>query len=194
MKTIRDMCIFAKQNLVTNPPFSNLDIVSCRNVLIYFKPEMQKKIIPIFHYSIKPGGFLILGVSESVGTFKNLFTPFNGKKGPIYTRKSGPTKIKFGTELSFELLGKGGLKKPSTPEKPLVVVQREVDQVLMDKYVPPSIVVDEDMNIVLFRGDTGPFLSHMPGEASFNLTKVVRSELNWKYKPLFFRLGNKERK
>ncbi len=186
IKALRDMCIFAKQDLVTDPPFSNLDVVSCRNVLIYFKPELQKKILPIFHYALKPRGFLILGVSESIGTFEDMFAPFDGKKGPVYTRKIGPTKITFGTEPSFELLGRGGLKKPPTTEKPLVVVQKEVDQILMGRYVPPSVVIDDDMNIILFRGDTGPYLSHMPGAASFNLTKVIRSELRLEVQTSFY--------
>ena len=162
-----------------------MDIVSCRNVLIYFKPELQKRILPIFHYALKSNGYLILGVSESAGNLEELFTPLDGKKAPIYLRKFGPTKITFGTEPTFEVTGKGEIRKPVS-ERPLVSVQKEADQFMMGKYVPPSIVVDEDMSILLFRGDTGPFLSHTPGEASFNLTKVIRNELRLDVQTSFY--------
>jgi PAS domain S-box-containing protein len=186
IKPLRDMCIFARQDLVTDPPFSNLDMVSCRNVMIYFKPEVQKKILPIFHYALKPRGFLILGVSESIGPFGHLFAPVDGKRGPVYIRKLGPTKITFSTEPSFELVGRIGAKTLPTPEKPLAVVKREVDHILMAKYLPSSVIIDADMNIILFRGDMGPFLSPMPGEASLNLTKVVRSELRVEAQTAFY--------
>jgi two-component system, chemotaxis family, CheB/CheR fusion protein len=182
---LRDMCIFAKQDLTTDPPFSNLDIVSCRNVLIYFKPELQKRILPIFHYALKPYGYLVLGISESIGNLEDLFSTVDGKRAPIYIRKLGPTKITFGTEPTFDVISRGETKKPIS-ERPLVSVQKETDQYMMSRYVPPSVVVDEDMNILLFRGDTGPFLNHMPGEASFNLTKVVRNELKLDVQTSFY--------
>jgi two-component system CheB/CheR fusion protein len=93
-KSIRDMCIFAKQDLTRDPPFSNLDIVSCRNVLIYFKPQIQRRIIPLFHFALKPGGFLLLGKSESIGGFNELFAPMN--KGIVYTKRSAASKVNFG--------------------------------------------------------------------------------------------------
>src|SRR5262249_45933255 len=85
-KPVRDMCIFAKQDLTKDPPFSKLDLISCRNVLIYMGSDLQKKILPIFHYSLKPGGFLMLGSAESPGSFTNLFTMVD-KKGRIYSKK-----------------------------------------------------------------------------------------------------------
>ena len=86
------------------------------------------------------------------------------------SRKIGPTRITFGVEPSFELTGRAGIKKPAS-EKPLMAIQREFDQILMGKYVPPSVVIDERLNILVFRGDTGPFLYPMPGEASFNTSE-----------------------
>ncbi len=176
VKPVRDMCIFATQDMTKDPPFSNLDIVSCRNVLIYFKPELQHKILPAFHYALKPNRFLVLGISESIGAFEDLFAPIENTKGPVYIRRVGPAKVTFAAEPSFELMRGEILKRP-IPEKPLIVTQRDVDQILMSKYVPPSVVVDEAMNILIFRGDTGPFLSPTPGEASFNLIKMVKNEL-----------------
>ena len=86
-KTIRDMCVFARQNLIKDPPFSRLDLISCRNVLIYFGPVLQKKVIPIFHFALKPAGFLLLGKSEALGAFPELFTLVD-KKYKIYVKKS----------------------------------------------------------------------------------------------------------
>lgn len=85
-KDIRDMCVFAKQDITADPPFSNMDLISCRNMLIYFDLYLHEKVVPILHYSLKLGGFLVLGASESIGKFTNLFEPLN-RKGTIYTKK-----------------------------------------------------------------------------------------------------------
>src|SRR5208283_3331427 len=85
-KSIRDICIFAKQDLTADPPFSNLDLISCRNMLIYFDAQLQERIVPILHYALKPNGFLILGETESIGKFTNLFEQVQ-KKNFIYTKK-----------------------------------------------------------------------------------------------------------
>ena len=98
-KFIRDKCVFAKQDLTADPPFSNLDLISCRNMLIYFDSQLQERIVPILHYALKPNGFLILGESESIGKFTNLFEPVN-KKGFIYTKKKAQPRVNFGFEAS----------------------------------------------------------------------------------------------
>jgi two-component system CheB/CheR fusion protein len=94
---IRDMCIFAKQDVTKDPPFSDLDLISCCNVLIYFEPVLQKRVMPIFHYALNPTGFLMLGPSESISSFSNLFTPLD-KKHKIFSKKPGPVKVTFSFE------------------------------------------------------------------------------------------------
>jgi two-component system CheB/CheR fusion protein len=173
-KAIRDMCIFAKQDVTRDPPFSNLDIVSCRNVLIYFKPEIQKKIIPLFHYSLKPSGFLLLGKSESIGGFHDLFSPLN--KGIAYSKKHVPSKANFGMAIIEPYVQKE-LDKRGFVEKPLIKLENEVERVLVDRYAPPGVVINGNMNILFFRGDTAPYIAPSSGEASLNLLKMAREEL-----------------
>jgi two-component system CheB/CheR fusion protein len=173
-KSIRDMCIFAKQDLTRDPPFSNLDIVSCRNVLIYFKPQIQKKIIPLFHYALKPGGFLLLGKSESIGGFNELFSPMN--KGIVYTKRPVASKATFGMALG-ETFTKKEFAPQKVTERPLATLEDEIERVLMNRYTPPGVVVNGDMDILIFRGNLAPYISPSSGEASLNLLQMVREEL-----------------
>jgi two-component system CheB/CheR fusion protein len=173
-KSIRDMCIFAKQDLTRDPPFSNLDIISCRNVLIYFKPQIQKKIIPLFHYALKPGGFLLLGKSESIGGFKELFSPIN--KGIVYTKRPVASKATFGMALVEPFTQKEFAPKKVT-ERPLTTLEDEIERILINRYTPPGVVVNDDMDILIFRGNLAPYISPSSGEASLNLLQMVREEL-----------------
>jgi two-component system CheB/CheR fusion protein len=173
-KSVRDMCIFAKQDLTRDPPFSNLDIISCRNVLIYFKPQIQKKIIPLFHYALKPGGFLLLGKSESIGGFNELFSPLN--KGVVYTKRPVASKATFGMALVEPFSQKEFAAKKVT-ERPLATLEDEIERILMNRYTPPGVVVNDYMDILIFRGDLAPYISPSAGEASLNLLQMVREEL-----------------
>ena len=173
-KTIRDMCVFAKQDLTRDPPFSNLDIVSCRNVLIYFKPSIQKRIIPLFHYALKDGGFLLLGKSESIGTSTELFSPLN--KDIAYVKRPVASKAQFGLAIPEPLTPKEFVKTRFT-EKPMTQLEHEVERILMNKYAPPGVVVNENMDILIFRGSMAPYISPSPGEADLSLMKMIREEL-----------------
>jgi two-component system CheB/CheR fusion protein len=172
-KAIRDMCVFAKQDLTRDPPFSNLDLISCRNVLIYLKPKAQKRIIPLFHYALKPNGFLVLGKSESISGFEDLFSIID--KTPVYSKKMVPTKIPLEIELIEPYSRKQIFNKPPQ-EKPLARLQKEAERILMTKYSPPGVIVNNELDVLIFSGDTSQFLSHSPGEASFNLMKMVKEE------------------
>jgi two-component system CheB/CheR fusion protein len=177
-KQIRDLCVFARQNVLRDPPFSRLDLISCRNVLIYFEPAAQRRLIPYFHYALNPGGFLLLGGAESVGNFSDLFEPVD-QKTKLFTKRSVPS--------SYPLRMEGRLPDPTNVD--LVrgfatqtgLIQpdplRETDQLLMAKYCPPAIVVDSGMRIVQFRGNVAPFLDPEPGEASLDLFRMVRTNL-----------------
>ncbi|MGZ8244368.1 chemotaxis protein CheB [Methylomagnum sp.] len=176
-KPIRDLCIFARQNVAKDPPFSNLDLVSCRNVLIYFGQELQKKVLPMFHYALNPNGFLLLGNSESIGAFADLFAPAH-KRHRIYSKKN------VSARLILDLARRDhGLDQPgrvvSLPEgiPKSFDPQREADRLLLDRYSPPGVLVNGDLNILQFRGRTGYFLEPAPGGASFSLLRMAKEGL-----------------
>lgn len=165
-KPVRDLCVFARQNVFKDPPFSNLDLISCRNVLIYFARELQKRVLPMFHYALNPSGYLILGGSESIGAFADLFAPAHSKQ-KIFAKRSVPQ----GTGQHFSRIETAFDHRallPQIREEPArgFDPQREADRLLLDRYGPPSVLVDEGLNIVQFRGRTGIFLEPAPGAAS----------------------------
>jgi PAS domain S-box-containing protein len=174
-KFIRDMCVFAKQDLTADPPFSNLDLVSCRNMLIYFDSQLQERIVPILHYALKPNGFLILGESESIGKFANLFEQIN-KKGFIYTKKKAQPRVNFGFEASVPSKGRTVLKEPVKKDG-FSLLREEVDRLLITEYVPAALLVNGNLDILVFRGNITPYLSPESGQASLNVAKIIRKEL-----------------
>lgn len=179
-KAVRDACIFAKQNVIRDPPFSKLDMISCRNVLIYFEPILQKNVLPMFHYALKPTGFLLLGSSETVGHFSDLFTVVD-KKNKLYAKASvasyphfdlaGP-RHGFDNETSERMM-----QKPNDGTPGRVDVLKEADKVIMGRYAPSGVIINGDLQIVQFRGRTGSFLEPAPGEASLNVLKMAREGL-----------------
>jgi two-component system CheB/CheR fusion protein len=176
VKPVREMCIFAKQNVAKDPPFSNLDLISCRNLLIYLGPVLQKRVVPTLHYALKPSGFLMLGGAESLGTYSEYFAPLD-KKNRIYQKKNSVSRLPthFG---SPDYRVRKGSDAKSTPEaQPDSLVEREVDRLLLNRFVPASIVVNERMEIVHFRGKTGHYLEPATGQATFSLSKMAREGL-----------------
>ncbi len=175
-KSIRDLCIFARQDLTRDPPFSRLDLISCRNVLIYLETALQKQVMPIFHYALKPTGFLWLGSSESIGTFAELFTAVDHKHR-IYARRATPSRL----DLSFVSneyavvkadVGEAVARAGRGPD-----LFREADRVVMARYAPASVLINEDLEILQFRGQTGGYLDPAPGQASLNLLRMAREGL-----------------
>ena len=180
-KTIREMCVFARQNIISDPPFSRMDLISCRNLLIYLEPELQKKLLPTFHYALKPDGVLVLGLSESVGGFTSLFTPVD-KKLKIFAKKPGQS-----LQAHHVPIVPGGPPKiihdkalPAGTRDMLgaeLSAQREADRIALARYGPPSVVINAGLQIVQFRGDTSPYLTPPRGRATFNVLKMAREEL-----------------
>jgi two-component system CheB/CheR fusion protein len=174
-KTVRDMCVFAKQNVTKDPPFSQLDLLSCRNLLIYLGPVLQERIIPAFHYALKPTGFLMLGTSETIGGFSDLFS-LTERKYKIYTKK--PVTPRLPVDLGTVEPAPGPeATEPSGAGRSGVDFQREADRVVLAKYAPPGVVINEAMKILQFRGHTGRYLEPASGEASLNLLKMAREGL-----------------
>src|SRR5271165_5117717 len=175
-KSIRDMCAFAKQNVTVDPPFSHLDLISCRNVLIYLTPLVQKRVIPTFHYALNPSGFLLLGASETVGSFAGLFGVVD-PKFRIYAKKAA------GLRQYPHFYGEDTYARESadTQVTPLSVSsadwQRAADRVVLREYTPAGVLVNDDLDILQFRGQTGDYLAPPPGEPSHNLLNMAREGL-----------------
>jgi two-component system CheB/CheR fusion protein len=177
-KSIRDRCTFARQNLIKDPPFSHLDLISCRNVLIYLGPVLQKKIIPIFHFALKPGGFLVLGKSEAIGAFQEMFNLVD-KKHRFYLKKELPGRVPLTFSLEAYAEREDLSIRAMAPGEVTSALDllREADRIVLARFAPAGVVVDENLKILQFRGHTGPFLEPMPGEASLNLLRMVREGL-----------------
>ena len=176
-KSIRAMCVFAKQNLVQDPPFSRLDLVSCRNVLIYLGPVLQARVLPIFHYALKPNGYLLLGTSETIHGFLNLFEAVN-RKQRIFVKKPGANRLalEFGkTDAASSPLPHGATT--DVPDWTGTEVQKEADRLLVTRYTPPAVLITETLEIVQFRGHTGPYLEPASGRASLSLLKMAHEDL-----------------
>ena len=181
-KTVRDLCIFSTQNVFSDPPFSRIDLVSCRNVMIYLSHTLQRRVIPIVHYALNPGGFLMIGNTEALlGSGAELFEMAD-KKQKIYRKKSVATPVTFGFSVRAAEPQPDGIplaaaaKAPEPARMPLDL-QREADRVLLARYAPPAVVVNEHMDIIQTKGHTGTFLELPLGKASLNLLKMARPGL-----------------
>jgi two-component system CheB/CheR fusion protein len=175
-KAVREICVFANQNLAKDPPFSNLDLISCRNVLIYLGPILQKRVISTFYYALKPSGYLMLGGSESLGSFSDYFTVVD-KKCKIYQKKRTASRM-----VTYFPQEDYATRRPETSLPPKTAptgftVEREVERILANRFVPASIVVNDDMEIVQFRGKTGSYLEPASGHPTFSLSKMAREGL-----------------
>ena len=175
-KSIRDVCVFARQNVAVDPPFSNLDLVSCRNLLIYLEPALQKRIIPVFHYALKPGGYLMLGNSETLSTFPDLFFPMD-RNNCIFTRRGGVSRPRV--EFGLPRVGVDEEVRPGIrgAVRPGLDLQKEADRLVLARYAPVGVVVAQNMDVVQFRGRTSAFLEAAPGAPSLNVLKMAREGL-----------------
>jgi len=181
---IRQMVTFAPQSLIMDPPFTKLDILSCRNLLIYLAPEMQKKLIPLFHYSLSPGGVLFLGSAETVGTFTDLFSPLNNKLR-IFRRLTSAARsepIDFPSSFAPPLPD-GTEARPTT--KPHASLQVLADQLVLEHYAPPSVLVNDKGNILYVSGRTGKYLEPAAGKANWNIFAMVREGLRYEISTAF---------
>src|SRR6266478_2217859 len=181
-KTIRDVCVFARQNLLQDAPFSRIDVISCRNVLIYLGAVLQKRIMPIFHYALKPRGFLMLGGAEGIiGTASDLFELMD-RKHKIYCRKSTASGLHFDFTASRYSIEAGDLGSgKEAPQREggvhLLDLHKETDRLLLTKYAPVAVVINDDMEVLESRGHVGLYLELAPGRASFNILKMAREGL-----------------
>jgi two-component system CheB/CheR fusion protein len=174
-KTVRDLCVFARQDITADPPFSKLDLVVCRNVLIYLGPALQQRVLPVFHYALRPDGFLMLGSAESTGSQSDLFSVAD-KKHRIFRKREADSPYRL--QARSVRTGKGIAAGAAAADPPgRGFLQNEVNRVVLERFSPPGVLVDESYRIVHVRGRTGPFLEASPGDANLSILKMAREGL-----------------
>ena len=181
-KTIREMCVFARQNVITDPPFSRTDLISCRNLLIYLDPEIQKRLLNTFHYALKPEGFLFLGASESVGPLRTRFAPID-KKLKIFAKIPGrrhelpPLSLSHHRATPLKLVHEKAKHWDARGLSLELNAQQEADRIALGRYTPPAVIINDALEILHFRGNTEPYLVPPTGRATFNILKMAREGL-----------------
>jgi len=176
-RALRDMVIFSEQDVILDPPFSHMDLICCRNVLIYLGAELQKQLFPIFHYALNPGWVLFLGSSESIGEATDLFATLN-RKWKIYKRKDVVTPYR---QLALRPLTVAGKARPRSQE-PKVATETPNLRAILEKYLlahhtPAGVLVNEAGDILFIHGSTGRYLEPAPGTANFNIKRMAREGL-----------------
>ena len=171
-KSIRDMLVFSEQNVIKDPPFSKLDLISCRNLMIYMNGDLQKKLIPLFHYALNPGGFLFLGTSETVGEYADLFSVLD-RKLKLYQPKDDSHSVQRKAWGGFlpPLAAMAQPLKPSVNKKTEFVklsLRELTEQALMKQIAPAGVLVDSRGDILYLHGRTGMYLEPTPGESGVN--------------------------
>lgn len=176
-KEIRSMVVFAPQNLILDPPFTKLDLLCCRNLLIYLTPELQKKLFPLFHYSLNPGGVLFLGSAESIGNFTHLFSVL-ALKERLFQRSETAMQ---GSHLDFPAVyvpaNTSRQESQVASRVPAPSLQSVADQMLQQRYAPPAVLVNEHGDILYISGKTGKFLEPAAGKANWNVIAMAHDGL-----------------
>lgn len=182
-KRLRDLCIFARQNLCNDPPFSKLDLISCRNVLIYFGHELQRRLIQTFNYALRPNGYLLFGTAETIREFSDLFTIVD-RKAKFYAKAASITPTHFDLPHRLSPPHESGGDGAAGPAAPVhlerwtdLELQRTVDRLVLARYGPPGLVINENLEVLQFRGRTAQFVDVSPGPASFQLLHMLRENI-----------------
>ena len=177
---IREVCLFARQNILDDPYFSRIDLVICRNVLIYFDLQAQRKALFRFYQALSTNGILALGISESIGSLSKLFSLMD-KKAKIYAKKSATNDTllqeSFFKTSTFKTNFSGSSVVDAVAEKDDSPIEHKVDYAILNRYGSVGILINADLEILQFRGHTGKYLEHMPGKASLNMMKMLRADL-----------------
>lgn len=180
-KSVRELCTFSRHDVLTDPPFSRMDLVSCRNLLIYLSAPAQRTVMPLFHYALKPDGILMLGPSETVGAFSDLFGNVEDRRSKLFSKK--PRLVPPVAR------GRPSTHLASSPARALAVpesvseandtssLRAEVARITLSRYAPPSVICDDDLNIIEYRGDTSAYLVNPNGPPINNLQRLARPEV-----------------
>jgi len=173
------MVTFATQNVIMDPPFTKLDLLICRNLLIYLTPELQKKLLPLFHYSLNPGGVLFLGSAETVSAHADLFAPLSLKSRLFRRRESVLPAEPVAFPASFVPVPPGIIPKELTILKSTANLQSLADQVLLQHFAPPAVLVNDQGDILYISGRTGKYLEPAAGKANWNIFAMAREGLRF---------------
>ncbi len=195
-KELREMCIFSPHNLIKDAPFSRIDLLSCRNLLIYLNTELQNRVIPIFHFSLRPGGLLFLGASENVTRHQKLFAPVD-RRNRLFRRLETPTKVL----PQFPLVVRGAptetfTSKPPPPPRTGTValsISRRADQI-SERYGPAYVIIDTQLEVLHFSGRTGRYLEPVSGAASLNVLNLVHRDLRLDLRSALHQAGEERRR
>lgn len=178
-KEIREMVIFAPQNVIKDPPFIKLDLLSCRNLLIYLEAEIQKKLMPFFHYALNPGGLLFLGTSETIAEFTDLFSLID-KKWRVFIRRESAASTRRIVELPPMRSPQKSVPLPAPAEfkkEGIINIAQMAERIILEQFGPPCVVVNKEGDIIYIHGRTGNYLEPASGEASLNIFKMAREGL-----------------
>lgn len=174
-KHIRDLCLFSKHDMTSDPPFGKLDLVSCRNVLIYFSSLLQKRIIPLFHFSLSPKGYLWLGRSEAPTGFLKLFGVMD-QESRLYFKKDVPSPVRFSFSTKTETKDQM-TTAPQLPKDKSGLPPGSVDRLILDHYALPGVVINAELDVVQYRGRCAPFLEASLGQPSHNILKLAHNDI-----------------
>lgn len=185
-KSIRELCVFANHNFLRDPPFGKMDMISCRNVLIYFEPYLQKKALNTFHYALNPKGYLLLGKSETTSNVPELFLPV-GKNEKLFIRKDAPSRFMHTASVRNErdITELNVIPKMETAKKDF---QKTADDIMLNRFTPVGVIVNEAMDIVQFRGKTGNYLEQSGGKPSHNLIKMAKDGLGFELRNILHKV------
>ncbi|HKF40709.1 MAG TPA: chemotaxis protein CheB, partial [Candidatus Acidoferrum sp.] len=177
-KTIRDMCIFAQHNILNDPPFSQIDLIGCRNLFIYLEPELQHRVLALFHYSLRHNGFLVMGTSEGVGSSTDLYST-EDRVNKIFSKKVASPRALVTFSVNPRIDYPGAAPPAGTTRRLLdstanyVEMQKEFDRRLLSQFSPAAVFVTEDLEIVHTRGEVNQYLALSTGRPSFSLLKMA---------------------
>jgi two-component system, chemotaxis family, CheB/CheR fusion protein len=174
-KNIRDLCVFARQNLTVDPPFSRVDLITCRNVLIYMSPPLQERLLPVFHFALNSGGFLVLGQAETIGRFDDLFDPVD-RTQKIYRKRDAARRPALTFMADQWLAGASAARASLVPPQP-ASLQKEADRLVLSRYGPPSVLVNERFEVLQFRGRTAPYLEVPAGKPTTSILRMAKEGL-----------------
>ena len=175
-KALREACIFARQNVASDPPFARIDLISCRNLLIYFDAALQKRVLPTLHYALNPGGYLVLGLSEGPNSFDDLFEAVDSKR-KIFAKKSTQQQASIAQRSVRSAAPEHRSDPAAAPPANPPDVRKAGDRVLLRRLIPCGVTIDSDLRVLEFRGRTSPYLEQPTGAASLDLLRMIREDL-----------------
>ena len=182
---IRETIVFAQHNIIMHPPFTKIDILSCRNLLIYLEPELQKKLLGLFYYSLNPKGIMLLGSSETLGAQSHLFTPMDTKLKIFKRAFTSQSLESFDFSSTFSRFRPANIEK-QIPARSVFSIQTLADQLLLQHFSPAGVLVNENGDIIYISGHTGKYLEPAVGKANMNIFAMLREGLRNEF-PVAFR-------